>query len=107
MPGRVKMYSPAVQRAAFALASRDPGVTRATRSAARDLRDDMAERAGAGGEHLAVVRYYDTVTRRVSHRITYPPQFFYMWFKEFGTIRQPAQPHIRPVLDAAGGRVAD
>jgi hypothetical protein len=43
----------------------------------------------------------------VVYRIGYRPQHFYMWFKEFGTIHQPAVPHVRPALDAAGGKVAD
>lgn len=107
MPGRVKLYGPIAQRAAFAVVSRDPDVTRAVRTAAKAIRDDAAARGGAGGKHLAVARFYDPGTRMVVYRIGYRPQHFYMWFKEFGTIHQPAVPHVRPALDAAGGKVAD
>lgn len=105
---RVKMSSPSVQAAIYSALSQNPAVTRQVRRVAAQLRDEARRRAprdtGAGAKSIRVKRYWDRTTRRVSYRVSWDKDHFYMLFHEVGTENLPARPFLRPAADSLGGR---
>lgn len=92
----------------IAALSQVPEVARQVRRTAAEVRDEARRRApkdsGAGAKSIRVERHYDRSTRKVTYRVAWDREHFYMAFHELGTEKISARPFLRPAADEINRR---